>query len=58
MNDQSIYVTGNDYTDGNNYSLSDNMISINGSTKEQFRTAQRLLEMSGSYLLQLPDDIY
>ncbi|WP_379141259.1 hypothetical protein [Paenibacillus sp. sgz500992] len=56
VNDQSIYVTGNDYADGSNYGLSDNMISINGSTEEQFRAALRLLELSNSYLLQLPDD--
>lgn len=31
VNDQSIYVTGNDYADGSNYGLSDNMISMDGS---------------------------
>ncbi|MNC36962.1 hypothetical protein D3C75_855080 [compost metagenome] len=56
VNDQNMYVTGNDYADGNNYSLSDNTITADGSTEEQFRAAQRLLEMSNSYLHQLPDD--
>ncbi|MNI77781.1 Lipoteichoic acid synthase [compost metagenome] len=56
VNDQSIYVTGNDYADGDSYSLNDNRISLNGATEGQFMAAQRLLEMSNSYLLQLPDD--
>ncbi|OMD83604.1 LTA synthase family protein [Paenibacillus sp. FSL R10-2796] len=56
VNEQSIYVTGNDYTDGNNYSLSDNTITTNGSNEAQFATGLHLLELSNSYLLQLPND--
>lgn len=55
LNDQSLYVTGISYADGTNYSLSDNTIKADGSTEEQFTAVQRLLEMSNSYLLQLPD---
>ncbi|MEC0242647.1 LTA synthase family protein [Paenibacillus dokdonensis] len=55
INDKSMYVTGNAYADGFNYSLSDNTISADGSTETQFTAAQRLLNMSNSYILQLPD---
>lgn len=56
VNDQSMYVTGNDYADGSNYSLSDNEVTKEGSTEMQFSAAQQLLDMSNSYLLQLPND--
>jgi phosphoglycerol transferase MdoB-like AlkP superfamily enzyme len=56
VNDQSIYVTGNDYADGSNYSLSDNAVTKGGSTEAQFTAAQYLLDLSNSYLLQLPDE--
>ncbi|GIP26696.1 hypothetical protein J23TS9_18260 [Paenibacillus sp. J23TS9] len=55
INDNSMYVTGNAYADGLNYSLRDNTISADGSTEMQFTAAQRLLHMSNSYILQLPD---
>ncbi|WP_151735462.1 LTA synthase family protein ['Paenibacillus yunnanensis' Narsing Rao et al. 2020] len=55
INDSSIYVTGKDYADGSNYSLIDNGLIPGGSTEEQFNRAQRLLDLSNSYLLQLPD---
>ncbi|WP_136605283.1 LTA synthase family protein [Paenibacillus dokdonensis] len=55
INDKSMYVTGNAYADGLNYSLRDNTISADGSTETQFTAAQRLLNMSNSYILQLPD---
>ncbi|MNC74046.1 hypothetical protein D3C75_1253380 [compost metagenome] len=55
VNDQSIYVTGNGYADGENYSLEDNESRPGGSTVKQFEAAQCLLEMSNSYLLQLPE---
>lgn len=55
INDESIYVTGAGYADGSNYSLTDNTIIEGGSTEAQFTAAQRLLNMSNSYLLQLPD---
>ncbi|UQZ35899.1 sulfatase [Paenibacillus sp. PK3_47] len=55
INDESIYVTGAGYADGSNYSLKDNSITADGSTEAQFTAAQRLLNMSNSYLLQLPD---
>ncbi|KWX81014.1 sulfatase [Paenibacillus riograndensis] len=57
VNDQSIYVTGNGYADGENYSLEDNESIPGGSREKQFEAAQRLLEMSNSYLLQLPDEV-
>lgn len=55
INDTSIYVTGNDYEDGSNYSLEDNRLIQNGSTKNQFEAGQLLLNLSNSYLLQLPN---
>lgn len=55
INDKSMYVTGNAYADGINYNLRDNSISKDGSTETQFTAAQRLLDMSNSYILQLPD---
>ncbi|MNO02794.1 hypothetical protein D3C81_2233060 [compost metagenome] len=55
MNNTSIYLTGNDYADGSNYSLRDNSITKGGSTEKQFEAAERLLNMSNSYLVQLPD---
>ncbi|WP_058302616.1 LTA synthase family protein [Gorillibacterium timonense] len=55
INDQSIYVTGDEYADGSNYSLDDNHLIEGGSTEAQFHSVQRLLQLSNSYLLQLPD---
>ncbi|MEC0169299.1 LTA synthase family protein [Paenibacillus graminis] len=55
VNNTSIYLTGNEYEDGSNYSLSDNSVIQGGSTEAQFEAAERLLNMSNSYLLQLPD---
>ncbi|MNO08457.1 hypothetical protein D3C81_2311110 [compost metagenome] len=55
MNNTSIDLTGNEYEDGSNYSLSDNSVIQGGSTEAQFEAAERLLNMSNSYLLQLPD---
>lgn len=57
INNESIYVTGAGYADGSNYSLKDNSITEGGSTEAQFTAAQRLLNMSNSYLLQLPDRV-
>ncbi|MHA6529952.1 LTA synthase family protein [Paenibacillus sp. BAC0078] len=55
VNNTSIYLPGNDYEDGSNYRLSDNAEVKDGSTKAQFEAAERLLGMSNSYLLQLPE---
>ncbi|MWV42819.1 sulfatase-like hydrolase/transferase [Paenibacillus sp. HJL G12] len=55
INDTSIYVTGKAYADGTNYSLNDNSMTKDGSTEAQFTSAQRLLNISNSYILQLPD---
>ncbi|KUP21171.1 LTA synthase family protein [Paenibacillus sp. DMB5] len=55
INNQSIYVTGDGYADGTNYSLLDNSSLPGGSTEAQFTAVQRLLRLSNSYLLQLPD---
>ncbi|WP_379147433.1 LTA synthase family protein [Paenibacillus sp. sgz500992] len=55
INDKSIYVTGDDYADGTNYSQLDNSSLEGGSTEAQFDAVQRLLHLSNSYILQLPD---
>lgn len=55
LNNSSLYLTGNDYKDGTNYSLKDNSIEKSGSTEAQFQAGERLLNMSNSYLVQLPD---
>lgn len=55
INNRSIYVTGDGYADGTNYNLLDNSSLPGGSTEAQFTAVQRLLNLSNSYLLQLPD---
>jgi phosphoglycerol transferase MdoB-like AlkP superfamily enzyme len=55
INDSSIYVTGEGYADGTNYSQQDNSPIVGGSSEAQFNAVQRLLNMSNSYLEQLPD---
>ncbi|MCG7380035.1 LTA synthase family protein [Paenibacillus sp. ACRSA] len=55
INDKILYMTGNQYADGVHYELSNNRIVEGGSTASQFSAAQRLLDLSNSYLLQLPD---
>ncbi|WP_342481447.1 LTA synthase family protein [Paenibacillus sp. FSL L8-0340] len=55
INDKSIYVTGDAYGDGTNYSQLDNSSLEGGSTEAQFDAVQRLLHLSNSYILQLPD---
>lgn len=55
INDNSMYVTGNEYSDGISYSLVDNSIIEGSATEVQFSKAQRLLDLSNSYLLQLPN---
>ena len=55
VNDTSMYLTGVSYADGTNYSLTDNSITKGGSTEQQFNAAQKLLNMSNSFILQLPD---
>ncbi|WNS45988.1 LTA synthase family protein [Paenibacillus sp. MMS20-IR301] len=55
INDSSVYVTGEAYADGTNYSRTDNSIIAGGSTEAQFNAVQRLLSLSNSYLEQLPD---
>lgn len=55
INDTSLYLTGVDYDDGNNYNLIDGSETEGGSTQAQFDAVQRLLNMSNSYILQRPD---
>ncbi|MRN52896.1 LTA synthase family protein [Paenibacillus monticola] len=55
VNDTSMYLTGVSYEDGTNYNLIDNSITKGGSTEAQFNAVDRLLNMSNSYILQLPD---
>ncbi|MEC0372206.1 LTA synthase family protein [Paenibacillus chibensis] len=55
LNDQTMYVTGKGYEDGSNFSLKDNSMTPDGSTEAQFTAAQRLLDLSNSYIMQLPD---
>ena len=55
INDTSMFLTGVSYDDGTNFNLMDNSETHGGSTKEQFDRVQRLLNMSNSYIKQLPD---
>ncbi len=55
INDTSMYLTGVSYADGTNYNLTDNSITKGSSTEAQFNAVDRLLNMSNSYILQLPD---
>ncbi|KGE16400.1 LTA synthase family protein [Paenibacillus wynnii] len=55
INDSSMYLTGVSYADGTNYNLTDNSITKEGSTEAQFNAVNKLLNMSNSYILQLPD---
>lgn len=55
INNSSIYVTGEAYADGTNFSQKDNSVIAGGSTEAQFNNVQKLLNMSNSYLEQLPD---
>lgn len=55
VNDTSVFLPGIDYDDGTNYSVQDNSKIENGSTKQQYEDALKLLNMSDSYVKQLPD---
>ncbi|WP_037287956.1 LTA synthase family protein [Saccharibacillus sacchari] len=57
LEDQSIYVTGNQYTDGERYLLQDNAMTQPEASERKFRQALQLHRLSDSYLLQLPDRI-
>lgn len=55
INNTTLYETGNGYEDGTNFNTEDNTVTTGGSTESEFLATQRLLDMSNSYLLQLPD---
>jgi len=55
INDTSMFLTGVSFEDGTNYNLLDNSITAHTSTEAEFNAVQRLLNMSGSYITQLPD---
>ncbi|WP_051318027.1 LTA synthase family protein [Cohnella thermotolerans] len=55
INDTSAFLPGISYEDGTNYSLLDNSEIANGSTEDQYNRALKLLNMSDSYVKQLPD---
>ncbi|WP_379133938.1 LTA synthase family protein [Paenibacillus sp. sgz500958] len=55
INDTSMFLPGVGFEDGTNYNLLDNSITKDTSTVEQFNAVQRLLNMSSSYIHQLPD---
>lgn len=55
INDTSMFLPGISYEDGTNYSVLDNSVDANGSTEDQYNRALKLLNMSDSYVKQLPD---
>ncbi|EFM11722.1 sulfatase [Paenibacillus curdlanolyticus YK9] len=55
ITDNHIFLTGNAYADGSNYSLQDNAITSFGTTEEQYARGMELLKLSDSYVKQLPD---
>ncbi|ASA20493.1 LTA synthase family protein [Paenibacillus donghaensis] len=57
INDSSLFLTGEGYSDGTHYNLLDNSETSGGSTEAEFTAMQRLLSLSNSYLLQLPDRV-
>jgi lipoteichoic acid synthase len=54
FNDTNLYLPGLAYEDGTNYNLLDNGENKNGSTKEQYSRAMKLLNLSDNYVEQLP----
>ncbi|GIO15088.1 hypothetical protein J19TS2_46430 [Cohnella xylanilytica] len=55
INDTSMFLPGISYEDGTNYSVIDNSVDANGSTEDQYNRALKLLNLSDSYVKQLPD---
>lgn len=55
INDTVAFLPGISYEDGTNYSVWDNSKLDSGSTKQQYDNALKLLNMSDSYVKQLPD---
>lgn len=55
INDTSMFLPGISYEDGTNYSVLDNSVDANGSKEDQYERALKLLNMSDSYVKQLPD---
>lgn len=55
INDTNMFLTGVSFDDGTNYNLINDIETDGGSTKEQFDAVQRLLNMSNSYIKQLPN---
>ncbi|MBB6735021.1 LTA synthase family protein [Cohnella zeiphila] len=55
INDTSVFLPGIEYEDGINYSVIDNSELQDGSTKDQYDRALELLNMSDSYVKQLPE---
>jgi phosphoglycerol transferase MdoB-like AlkP superfamily enzyme len=55
INDSSLFLPGIEYDDGIDYSVIDNSELADGSTKDQYERALNLLNMSDSFVKQLPD---
>ncbi|CAM3990778.1 LTA synthase family protein [Cohnella lubricantis] len=55
INDTRVFLPGISYEDGTNYSVFDNSESATGTTEQQYDNALKLLNMSDSYVKQLPD---
>ncbi|CAI6070112.1 Lipoteichoic acid synthase 2 [Cohnella sp. JJ-181] len=55
VNDTSVFLPGVGFEDGTNYDVQDNSVNADGSTEAQYNAALRLLNMSDSYVKQLPE---
>lgn len=55
VTDTDMFLPGISFDDGTNYSLTDNHVKASGATEEQYNAALKLLNLSDSYVKQLPD---
>jgi phosphoglycerol transferase MdoB-like AlkP superfamily enzyme len=55
LNSTHLYIPGIDYADGTSYSMEDNSESTTASTEEQYNNVLKLVQMSDSFVKQLPE---
>ncbi|WP_373231530.1 LTA synthase family protein [Cohnella sp.] len=55
INEQALFIPGNEYEDGTFYSLDNSMKVSSGLSRTEYENALKLLHLSHSYVSQLPD---
>lgn len=55
INESSLFIPGNEYSDGTFYSLDNSKEISNGLSELEYKNALKLLHLSDSYVSQLPD---